>query len=135
MDYDPYAKLSEDEEGWLALAVNEGGQFASHAISKVLLDGCNVGYGTGLERDTAYYMLRSAIAREDKRTARMYVNDWRRRKSTKPTRMVSKFVPGDHYHTLDQKFDTLQAAQDFLTRCGYSYGGLIEEHVYKTEGD
>ena len=44
---------------------------------------------------------------------------------------VSKFNPGKHFHVLDTKFDTMDAAIAHLKQKGYIYGGL-EEHYWPT---
>lgn len=56
-----------------------------------------------------------------------------RYRSKKKRVMVHKFVPGDHYHVLDTKFDTLAEAQQYLTDEGWIYNGLKEVHVYRPE--
>lgn len=132
-DYDPHAKLSENKEGWLALGINEGGRFAQAAASELLRD-CKVGYDKKLSWEVAYHMIRSAIAREDKDAVRVYVNDWTNWDGRK-TALVSKFMPGEHYHVLDTKFNTLDEARRHLSREGYDYAGLKEVYVPKTEGD
>ncbi|KKN96853.1 hypothetical protein LCGC14_0164970 [marine sediment metagenome] len=85
-------------------------------------------------------MLLACIMREDCLAFRKHVNYWwnwrggdRRKFAT-----VSKFVPGDHFHVKilgdQQKFDTLAEAQEFIVLKGYTYGKLIEKHVYTREG-
>lgn len=63
---------------------------------------------------------------------RMFVNDWSKR-SNKPGCGVFKFNPGEHYHCLNEKFDTLDEAIANLKTKGYAYSGLTERHVYREE--
>ena len=125
-EYDPRALLSKDKEGWLSLGVRYGGLFAERAADELL-------YGIGYS-STRYWMLRSAIAREDKAAVRVHVNDWA---GCHPRELVniSKFVPGKHYHALDMKFNSLAAAHQHIRGQRKIPGGLIEKHVYAREGD
>jgi len=58
-------------------------------------------------------------------------------KTPDPSRVcgVYKYVPGDHFHVLDTKFDTLEEAKRHLVQNGYVYGGLELKHVYAVLGD
>jgi hypothetical protein len=78
-------------------------------------------------------MLVSAFKRGDERTVLMYLDDWPKM-DRRPRVTVSKFTPGNHYHVLSVKFDTLEEAQQHLLSKGYQFGGLVEKHVYATEG-
>lgn len=129
MDYNPRAKLDNYKEGWLVLGITEGGAFASRAASELLR---GIPSNPLCGHDTMWYMLRSAMAREDYEACRIYVNDWSRRRSP-PSERVSKFIPGQHYHCLGEKFDTLDLAIRHLKLNGYAYGGLKEVHVYREE--
>lgn len=129
MMYDPRAKLSKENEGWLALGINEGGSFAAHAASELVRD---LPHDEFCPCEIKYYILRSAMAREDFEACRIHINDWSQRRS-RPSAMVSKFIPGEHYHVLGEKFDTLDEAQQYLRSRGYVYGGLTEKHVYREE--
>jgi len=77
-------------------------------------------------------MLLSAFARKDSPAIRVFINDWSKHNS-RPGCTVSKFIPGQHYHCLGAKFDTLQEAIDHLKASGYVYDGLTEKHVYRPE--
>ena len=124
-------KLSPHKEGWLALGINHGAPFSTRAALELLEDVPN--YGDGWEsREAQYHILRAAMAREDFEACRMHVNDWSALKG-RPSKTVSKFLPGDHYHVLDTKFDTLDEAINHLEARGYRYGGLQEKHVYREE--
>jgi hypothetical protein len=48
---------------------------------------------------------------------------------------VHKFNPGQHFHVLDTKFDTLDEAIRHLEANGYQYGGLQEKYWPATDGD
>lgn len=43
--------------------------------------------------------------------------------------LVSRFVPGDHYHCLDTKHDTLSEAIEHIRRKGRVFGGIMEKHL------
>lgn len=58
-----------------------------------------------------------------------FLRDWCAQ-DRRPSREVTKFVPGDHYYALDQKFNSLSSAIDHLQASGYRYSGLREKHVY-----
>ena len=49
--------------------------------------------------------------------------------------LVWKWVPGDHYHVLNERFATLLQAKSFLAAQGYAYEGFRTKHVYTNEGD
>lgn len=81
------------------------------------------------------YVVESALRRDDTRTAEMHLRDWRD-KSRWPTTTVSKFVPGDHYHVLDAKFDRLWEALAYADKRGYRVVLPVKEtHVYARDGD
>lgn len=129
-DHDEYAGvyvwITDDIRGLIALGCN-GGAFAGHAASKLLsIRKCYT--------STRYYMLISALNRGDNRCAAMYLDDWVKQDHM-PKATVSKFVPGDHYHVFGTKFDTLEEAQRHLWTKGYTFGGLVEKHVYNRDGD
>jgi hypothetical protein len=118
--------LDDDSESLLALGMM-GGNFRSHAVGGLLsIHGCWT--------EIQSWMLHSALARQDKRTARIYLQDWKSQ-DRRPTARVSKFIPGEHYHVLDTKFDSFGEAQRYLFARGYTYGGLQESHVYANAGD
>lgn len=114
------------DDGLVALGCL-GADFADHAARKLL--SANDCYG-----ECHYWMLRSAFARQDKEAVRKFLGDWKSR-NRKPVAEVFKFVPGEHYHVLSRKFDTLDDAMNHLRDRGYRYGGLFEKHVYAKEGD
>lgn len=81
--------------------------------------------------------LLACLNREDRVGFRKHLNywwDWRGRDNRKLAN-VSKFIPGDHYHTLDTKFGTLAEAKEHITENGYIFGRFIEKHVYVRDGD
>jgi hypothetical protein len=117
--------LDDHKEAWLSLGSRHGGVFAEKAVGELL---------RGVPwAEAHWWLLRSAMARGDKEACRMFVNDWSGRTTARPPRAVWKFVPGDHYYALDQKFDSLTEARRHLERHGFSYGGLQEKHAYKAE--
>ena len=127
--YDPEAKLDEYKEGCIALSRN-GGRFLSYAASELT---------SGLPHDprcgweVRYWLVYSALNRGDVRAARVFVNDWSNHRS-RPGARVTKWVPGDHFHTLGERFNTLDEAINHLRNRGYEYDGFSETHAYRQEG-
>ena len=121
---DVYVWITDDIPGLVALGCN-GGAFAHHASSKLLsMRGC--------WSSVRYWMLISAFSRGDQRGVLRFLDDWVKQDRL-PKAQVSKFVPGEHYHVLGVKFDTLDEAQRHLRSRGYQYGGLTEKYVYREE--
>lgn len=118
--------LDDESESLLALGMMAG-NFRSYAVGSLLSH-------HGCWTEIRSWMLHSALARQDKRTARIYLQDWKAQ-DRRPKVKVSKFIPGEHYHVLDTKFDSLSEAQQYLFGRGYTYGGLNEVHVYAKDGD
>lgn len=117
----PRAKLNEEQESLLHLAMS-GGRFVSYAATQLTHD---IPY-----EECRFDILRSCLARHDIEQARVFINDWTSSKyKTKVN--VSKFVPGDHYHVLGTKFDTLEQAIAHIRSQGHEYGRLIEKFVYR----
>lgn len=118
------ARLPDESESLLALALL-GQEFRAYAVRHLLsLHHCSSG--------ARYEMLVSALTRHDLESARIFLNDWT---SRLPTALVYKWVPGDHFYALTQKFDTLSEAIHYLREAGYAYGGIRERHVYPHGGD
>lgn len=89
-------------------------------------------YGvTGLS-EVRYWMIYSAVSRGDYRAAREYLAD---AQGARPEARVYRWVPGDHYHALDGRFDTYDEARRHLESKGYRCLGLEERHVYPRGGD
>lgn len=131
MHYDPRQKLDGYKESLLALECSEA-IFLDYAASG-LISGIRTG---DTSWEIFYWLVRSALARKDKESVRIKINDWTYGSAhLRQLMQVSKFVPGEHYHCLDAKFDTLDEAIGHLKRNGFAYGGLIERHVYAKEGD
>lgn len=121
------ANLSPEKEGWLALGCNFGYPFISHTVS-VLMEG--ISYDRSRRE-----LLKSAMSRKDKEACRMFINDWSKRPQYRPRVIVSKFIPGEHFHCIGTKFDSLDDAISHLKQNGYEYEGLVEKFIYSTEGD
>ncbi len=120
-----YVHITDNIEGLIALAFN-GYDFARHASRKLLdLKECWT--------ECRYWMLVSALQRQDARAARMYLADWPAQ-DRKPTASISRFIPGSHYYACGVKFHTFEDAKRHLESRGYRYGGLIEKVAYP-EGD
>lgn len=129
MRYDPLGKLSPVLEGWLALGINHGGAFASAAAHQLIAE---LPHDDGCRWETRVGLLLSAMARGDFAGCRRFVNDWRYyRPDRRPAAVVAKWIPGDHYHALNERFDTLEEAVAHLERNGYRFDGLRERFVYK----
>jgi hypothetical protein len=58
------------------------------------------------------------------------LNDWNGQAPDRPGVRVSKFVPGEHFHVLNEKFLSLDDAIKHLKSKGYEYDGLDEKFVY-----
>lgn len=128
------AKLDDGSPGskewWMPLA-RLGEPFISRVASE--LTG-GLPYDPTSNREVRYWLVYSALARGDTDAARGFVQDWSKYRA-RPSEFVSKFNPGDHYHAMDRKFDTLNEAIEYLRRIGRAYAGLKEVHVYAKEGD
>ncbi len=118
--------LDEESEGLIALGFL-GSPFNSYAAGRLLSR-------NSCWSECRYWMLVSALNRHDRVTARIYLHDWPAQ-DRKPKAKVSKFVPGDHWHVLGTKFDTLQEAIGYLQSRGYVYAGFSETYLPKVEGD
>jgi hypothetical protein len=89
--------------------------------------------GTSLS-EVQYWMTISALRRGDEKRAIQNLRDWKILRD-RPKTDISKFVPGEHYHVLDKKFDSFGEACQYLEKCGYGFGRLKEVHIYAKEGD
>lgn len=91
---------------------------------------------TGPLTEIQSMILDSCLARGDIEQAEKDIADWNTQRvaASRRTEYVSKWVPGDHYYALDQKFDTLAKAKAHLKRRGYAYGGLRERFQYRSSG-
>lgn len=115
--------LAEETQSLIALSRN-GYAFRLYAASALLsLFGCYT--------ECHYWMIVSALTRQDGRAVVIFLQDWSKKRLTK---IVTKFVPGAHYHVDDTKYDSLIEAKDHIKQSGYDYGGLIETHVYSENG-
>lgn len=89
--------------------------------------------------ECCYWCLISRLHCQDEMGFRKHLNywwDWDR-ESYRTVRVadVTKFIPGEHYHTLNEKFNTLGEAKRHLMHEGYEFGTFKEIHVYQREGD
>lgn len=104
-----------------------------------LLDHCDAETCDWKARECRYWMLMAAVMREDIMAARKLLNywwEWRGGQPQPKSAIVRKFNPGEHYHVLGEKFPSLDAARQFLSRRGYDFSGFVEEHyLYPREGD
>ena len=121
--------IDENEVRELVAVAQHGYQFREYAASQLIsLAGC---WG-----NCRYEILLSVMARGFHEWPNVFqlLADWKAQ-DRMPSREVSKFIPGDHYHVADRKFDTLEAAQEYIRSRGWRYAGLTEKHVYSTSGD
>jgi hypothetical protein len=71
------------------------------------------------------------LVMEDLETAEELLHDWR----PEVYATITKFVPGEHYYVLGQKFATMEAAQEYAEEQGkIPLDGVQETFVYTTEG-
>ena len=123
-----HVHITDEEDQLIALGCG-GGQFPRHAAGKLLRE-------LGLWSEVRYWMLVSALSRQDAKCAKMYLIDWNTQdKDHRPSAVVSKFIPGEHYHVLGTKFNSLLEAKAHLNRKGYKFGGVEEKFLYTHEGD
>lgn len=124
--------LSQEKEEWISLACNNGGAFIERAVVILSQD---INYQKlGFNWEVGWGMLHSALARKDILAVRRFINDWSCR-SNRPSKVVTKFIPGEHYHCNGCKFNCLTEAKEYLEQSGFTYEGLRETHVYPTNGD
>jgi hypothetical protein len=104
-------------------------------IIRELLDNCEI--QSYEERECKYWMLMAHVNTQDPAGIRSHLNYWWNgsHRDQKKFENVSKFVPGDHYHCLNTKFNTLAGAKDHIEKNGFIFGEFIKRHVYKNEGD
>jgi hypothetical protein len=75
-------------------------------------------YGDFSLPEVQYYMVCSALARGDRRSAEIYVSDYLAM-SKKPTVKISKFSPGEHFYVFREKFDSYEEARKHAEGRGY----------------
>jgi hypothetical protein len=83
------------------------------------------------------WMLIAHINTEDTQGFRSHINywfDWERQ-CPRGIQNVSKFIPGQHFHTMGTKFDSLAEAVEHIEKNGGMLGRIIEQHFYSNEGD
>jgi hypothetical protein len=75
------------------------------------------------------YIILSCLARGDETEAMELLIDWMPNRY----RCIYKWIPGNHYYALNEKFNTLQEAKDHLRNFGYQFKCLIEQRIYPVE--
>lgn len=141
--FNPKAKLPENGEELLkaafrfqcyaAVSYTLGMFFLNEAIDELF---------SYFDRDAknAYearrWMLISHINTEDKPGFRSLCNywwDWDRLFGSRRGKImnVTKYVPGDHFHAVNERFDTLNDAVRYIREQGYTFGRFDEVHIYK----
>lgn len=124
--------MDGEKKAWIDSLIGlgmHGGPFVKFAAHKIAGECDYSGVDIGMRAD----MLRSAFARHDRRAVVRMVKDWTTPRGRR-TASVTKWVPGDHFYALDEKFDSLEAARSHLRKNGYEYEGLTETRMYH-DGD
>ena len=83
------------------------------------------------------WILIAHINTEDIKGFRKHINywfDWERQ-CPKGLHNISKFIPGEHFHTMGTKFNSMEEAVAHIEKNGGIVGRIIEKHFYSTEGD
>jgi hypothetical protein len=75
-------------------------------------------YGEFSLPEIQYYMVVSALARDDRRSAEIYVRDYLA-ESKKPTVKISKYSPGEHFYVFREKFNSHAEAVAHAEARGY----------------
>ena len=122
--------LLEEIRSWIGLA-KWGGQFHGYAARNLL--SCIRLKRNLVDNGALYYVLKSAMARQDWKGCLQFALDWSD-PSSLPTADISRFQPGDHYHVLDTKFNTWIEALEYLEKNGYRRGSTHTVYVPR-EGD
>jgi hypothetical protein len=104
----------------LALGCN-GGRFSDYAANCLL-------HNYGCYSSVRYWILISCFNRGDKNTAQLHLEDWSG-KTLKPVANISKFIPGTHYYTLNKKFNSFNAALEYIKLNNHQYGEFIEKYI------
>lgn len=105
---------------WMSLS-KSGPVFASYAAQELLQA---IGLRNGLNHDVCYYMLRSAIVRQDIRNVSNYLQDWGGRYRTCA---ITKFSPGKHWYALNERFNSHAEAVEYASSKGYKVSGVKEK--------
>lgn len=106
-----------------------GGNFLGYGVRGML--SC-IKPAANLSSDVIYWLLYSAANRHDKETCMMFLRDWDTGRI--PCANISRFVPGNHWHTLDRKFNTYEAAKKYIELQGFVVGQILTHYAPK-EGD
>ena len=147
-NFDPEAPLPGDGERLLREVFSwrrfsEGcdgvGRYAINQLVDValreLLDRCNIqGYD---QRECRYWMLMAHVNCQSPMGVRKHINYWWNWGGERQKKFVDvhRYVPGEHYHCMDTKFDTLGEAKEHIQKNGGVFGKLHYKHVYAKEGD
>lgn len=88
--------------------------------------------------EARYWMLIAHVNCDNEMGVRKHLNywwNWGSQTVQNQWKNVSKFIPGDHYHCLGERFNTMQEAKSYIAEKGFVFGKLIHRHVYATDGD
>lgn len=106
-----------------------GGEFLKYGVREMLR---LIRPNEKLDSEVMFWMLYSAANRHDRQACMTYLRDWDIGKRFR--KKVTKFRPGIHWHALDKKFSTYNAAVQYIKSCGYDVDG-VEEVYAPRDGD
>jgi hypothetical protein len=94
-----------------------------------------VGKSNGPLSEVQSGIIDSCLAREDYKAARQFISDWNETRAKESARVVdiSKWIPGDHYYALSQKFSSLSEAESHVRKQGYIFSGVVRERFHYRE--
>lgn len=83
--------------------------------------------------DVQFWIIIAALRDEDEPRALMFLNDWRKIRR-RPTVEIGRFIPGQHFYVLGEKFWSYADAEAHAKKNGYDVSRLNEVRTFK-EGD
>lgn len=105
----------------------------THWVERVLLKSRIVSKSVRPLTMTEGYLIDSCLNRGDIEQAEKFIRDWNSTLA-KPKRCISKWIPGNHYYALSEKFNSLEDAINHLKINGFEYDGLQERFQYRENG-
>lgn len=108
-----------------------------HLVERRLLKAKILEHSTGPLTEVQGYIIDSCIARGDLEQARKNIGYWNdeRARVPRPKRGISKWIPGDHFYALGEKFRTLELAIEHLESEGFAFDGIVRERFqYRENG-
>jgi len=86
---------------------------------RIFIDEMVEKHGDGYLPELQATMIKSALARGDRRSAQIYFVDTMAAQTGKRVTRISKFSPGERFYVGREKFGSLEAAQEHAERLGY----------------